>query len=118
MRVPPQYHVIIDDDFTTIPYRERGEVPPNWEELSSLSTESTTDESVDLALKWMSGQEMDVNEDGHLVPIPQDRISNPFSIVPDQHGTVANILCTEINNDIGASLSTASEGECERPPLV
>jgi hypothetical protein len=48
---------------------EQGEVPPNWEELSCLSTESTKDESVDLALKWMSGQEINVDKDGHFVLI-------------------------------------------------
>jgi hypothetical protein len=96
---------------------EQGEVPPNWEELSCLSTKSTTDESVDLALEWMSGQEIDVDKDGNLVPI-QDPISNPFSIVPDQHGTVTNNLHAEINNGIGATLGTASEGESKCPPLV
>jgi hypothetical protein len=116
-RVSPQYHVIFDDNFTTVPYMEQDEVPPNWEELSHLSTESATDKSVDLALKWMSGQEIDINKDGHLVLI-QDRISNPFSIVPDQHGTVTNNLSAEISNDIGATLGTASKGEFECPPLV
>ncbi len=96
---------------------EQGDVPPNWEELSCLSTKSVMDESVDLALEWMLGQEIDVNEDGHLVPI-QDRISKPFSIKPDQHGTVGNNLIVEINNDIGATLGTASKGECKHPPLV
>jgi hypothetical protein len=38
--------------------------------------------------------------------------------VPDWHSTVVNNLRTEINNDIGATLGTASEGECECPPLV
>jgi hypothetical protein len=65
----------------------------------------------------MLRQEIGVNEDGHLIPI-QDWIFNPFSIVPDQHGTVANYLCAEINKDIGATLGTASEGEWECPPLV
>ncbi len=116
-RVSPQYHVIFDDDFTTVPYMEQGKNPPNWEELSCLSTKSATDESMDLALEWMSGQEINVNKDGHLVPI-QDWISHPFSIVPDQHGTVVKHLHAEINKDIGATLGTASEGECERPPLV
>jgi hypothetical protein len=67
------------------------------------------DESVDWALEWMLGHEIDVNKDGHLVPI-QDRISNPFSIVPDQYDTVANNLHTEINKDIGATIGTASKG--------
>jgi hypothetical protein len=116
-RVSPQYHAIFDDDFTTVSYMERGEVPPNWEELSPLSTKSAMDESMDLALKWMSGQEINVNKDRHLVPI-QDRISNPFSIVPYQHGAVVNNLRAEINNDMGAILGIASKGECKHPPLV
>ena len=65
----------------------------------------------------MPGQEINVNKDGHLVPI-QDWISNPFSIVPDQQGTVANNLHAEINTDIGPTLSTVSKGECELPPPV
>ncbi len=116
-RVSPQYHAIFDDDFTTVSYMEQGKVPPYWEELSCLSTKSATDESVDLALKWMPGQEIDVDKDGHLVLI-QDRISNPFSIMPDQHSTVANNLCADINRDIGATLGAASEGECKCPLLV
>jgi hypothetical protein len=114
--VSPQYHIFFDDDFTIVPYMEQGEVPPNWEELSCLSTKSAADESVHSALEWMSGQEINVDKDGCLVPI-QDWIPNPFSIVPDQHGTVVNNLHAEINNDIGATLSTASEGECKCPPL-
>jgi hypothetical protein len=47
VRVFPQHYAIFDDDFTTVSYMEQGEVPPNWEELSHLSTKSATDESVD-----------------------------------------------------------------------
>ena len=32
-RVSPQYHVFFDDDFTTVPYMDQGEVSPNWEEF-------------------------------------------------------------------------------------
>ncbi len=32
-RVSPQYHIIFDDDFTTVPYMDQGEVSPNWEEF-------------------------------------------------------------------------------------
>ncbi len=54
---------------------EQSEVPSNWEELSCLSTESAMDKSVDLDLKQMLGQEINVNKDGHLVPV-QNWISN------------------------------------------
>ncbi len=61
-RVSPQYHVFSDDDVSTVPFMECGEVPPNWDHLCQLCEESVTNESVDLALKWMSGQQMDVDD--------------------------------------------------------
>jgi hypothetical protein len=116
-RVSPQYHVIFDDDFSTVPYMERGEVPPNWDDLCRLSAESATDESIDLALEWMSGQQMDVDEDGHLVPL-QDRISNPFDIVPDQHGARVSDTPLVNSNDVSATHGAASEGECRHSSLL
>jgi len=96
---------------------ERGEVPPNWDDLCRLSAESAMDKSVDLALEWMSGQQMDVNEDGDLIPI-QDKISNPFGIVSDQYDTEADKLCVDFSNDICTTLGTASEGERDHSSLV
>jgi hypothetical protein len=32
-RVSPQYHIIFDDTFLTIPYMDAGTVPPHWEDL-------------------------------------------------------------------------------------
>jgi len=96
---------------------ERGGVPPNWDDLCRLSAESATDESVDLALKWMSEQQMDVNEDGDLIPI-QDKISNPFGIVSDQYDTEADKLRVDFSNDISTTLGTASEGERDHSLLI
>ncbi len=31
--VSPQYHVVFDDDFTTVPYMEAGAIPPHWSDL-------------------------------------------------------------------------------------
>lgn len=55
-RVSPQYHVVFDSDFTTVPFMDRGEAPPNWSELCQYSTESYVDESVQLAEEWLSSQ--------------------------------------------------------------
>ncbi len=116
-RVSPQYHVIFDEDFSTVPYMVRGEVPPNWDDLCRLSAESATDESVDFVLEWMSGQQMDVNEDGDLIPI-QDKISNLFGIVFGQYDTEADKLRVDFSNDISTTLSTASEGERDHSSLI
>jgi hypothetical protein len=67
--VSPQYHVVFNNDFTTVPYMKQGEVPPNWEDLYCLSKESATDESFNLAFEWILEQEIDVDREGHLVPI-------------------------------------------------
>ena len=117
VQVSPQYHVIFNDDFSTVPYMERGDVPPNWEDLCHLLAESATDVSVNLALKWMSGQQMDVNEDGDLISI-QDKISNPFGIVSDQYDTKADKLHVDFLNNIHTTLGAASKGERNHSSLV
>ena len=42
--VSPQFHVVFDDEFPTVDYMERGEVPPHWPELFIQSCELLTDE--------------------------------------------------------------------------
>ena len=37
--VSPQFHVVYDDDFTTVPYLRTGQVPPHWAKLVSQSAE-------------------------------------------------------------------------------
>ncbi len=91
---------------------KRDEVPPIWEDLYHLLKESATDESFDLALEWISGQEIDVDREGHLVQT-QEQISNPFNIVPDQRNPAPDCICENFNPDIGTNLAVASEGECD-----
>ncbi|EJK47458.1 hypothetical protein THAOC_33815, partial [Thalassiosira oceanica] len=52
----PALHVILDSDFTTVPFMDRGETPPNWSELCQYSSESYVDESIQLAEEWLSSQ--------------------------------------------------------------
>ena len=37
--VSPQFHVVYDDDFTTVPYLRTGEVPSHWEKLVQQSAQ-------------------------------------------------------------------------------
>ena len=46
--VSPQYHVVFDDDFTTVPHLRKGTVPENWAKLVANSRERSTDEFLDL----------------------------------------------------------------------
>ncbi len=36
--VSPQFHVVYDDDFTTVPYLRTTTVPPHWAELVRTSS--------------------------------------------------------------------------------
>ena len=74
-RVSPQYHVVFDDDFMTVPCMEAGTLPPNWEDLVEHSCETATDEDIKLADSWLSAV-ADVGAD-------KDQLSDPFAIVTD-----------------------------------
>ena len=58
--VSPQYHVVFDDDFSTVPYLDSSEEPPNWCQLVSDSSEHVTDEQYNVATTWYSGQDADL----------------------------------------------------------
>eukprot|EP00957_Ditylum_brightwellii_P081724 6217207-Ditylum_brightwellii.AAC.1 len=47
--VSQQYHVVFDDDFSTVPYPQSSEPPPNWIELVQNHTECVTEESFNMA---------------------------------------------------------------------
>ena len=51
--VSPQYHVVFDDDFTTVPHLQKGTVPSNWEKLVLGSRERLTDEFINLTKTWL-----------------------------------------------------------------
>ena len=94
-RVSPQFHCVFDDDFTTVGYMERGEVPPNWEDLCRNSYESAEDESFDKAVEYLSQQTTGIDSrslGGSSVQVPVtesvSHLNDPFAVAPDQlHST-------------------------------
>ena len=74
-RVSPQYHVVFDDYFTTVPYMEAGTLPPNLEDLVEHSCETATAEDIELAGSWISAV-ADVGAD-------KNQLYDPFEIVTD-----------------------------------
>ena len=36
--ISPQFHVVFDDDFTTVPYLRTSQIPPFWAELVRASS--------------------------------------------------------------------------------
>ena len=53
----PQYHLVFDDDFTTVEYIESGNEPPNWCKLVQDSSERVTDEQYNIARTWYTGED-------------------------------------------------------------
>ena len=91
-RVSPQYHIVFDDDFSTVPYMEASTLPHNWEDLVKYSSEMATTTDIDLADTWLIGQS---------AAGATDQISDPFVIVTNH----AKRPRTDIP---GSQLSTSS----------
>lgn len=41
--VSPHFHVVFDDEVSTVPYLSSEATPPNWEKLVEHSSEHSTD---------------------------------------------------------------------------
>ena len=49
LHMSPQFHVVFDNDFTTVPYMANGTIPPHWKELVEHSRTLATEEDLNLA---------------------------------------------------------------------
>eukprot|EP00957_Ditylum_brightwellii_P027551 2082448-Ditylum_brightwellii.AAC.1 len=71
-RASLQFHVVFDDDFSTVTYIEAGTIPPDWKELVKYSSERATPEDVALADTWLNSSSQNVDA--------KDCLNNPFAI--------------------------------------
>ena len=89
--VSPQFHVVFDDDFTTVPHLRKGTVPPNWIKLIIGSQEKSTDEVFDLTKTWFqptndeSADEIfssrpTVNQGADQISSPVTQVSNGYNL--------------------------------------
>jgi hypothetical protein len=69
LRVSPQFHIVFDDEFSTVPFMNNGEVPPHWSDLVKCSIELATDEEFNLATSWandyINDNPVSVDEEGN-----------------------------------------------------
>ncbi len=71
--VSPQYHVVYDDNFTTVDSLKLGTVPTNWPDLYSTSRDLVTEKSFMLAPEWTADHSTQGTIhwlDAHLEPAP------------------------------------------------
>jgi len=79
--VSPQFHVVFDDTFSTVPFMDQSQVPSNWSDLVENSRELVTDEQYELANTWLT----DTLEQ-NTATVQQEQPSNAISkIVPSTH---------------------------------
>ncbi|MEY3108605.1 MAG: hypothetical protein RL730_956, partial [Actinomycetota bacterium] len=67
--VSPQFHVVFDDNFSTVPHMRQGTIPSNWEQLVRNSTEMASDRDYDLTRTWFDGN-FDPSADEDSSPTP------------------------------------------------
>ena len=107
--VSPQFHVVFDDHFTTVPFMEKNEVPPHWSKLVENSREKVTEEHYELAKTWLFPDP----EPGDIsMPERNQTVSNNenFSDRMTDHNLSQNSPSTEIQPPIqvGFSISDAT----------
>ena len=103
MYVSPQYYMVFDYPFSTVPSLYARDILPKREALVDNITESVTDEAFDLASTWLSGSNVphqggtpneEVLDVSQSDPIASDRIS--FADHIDQFATSSNaVLASE-----------------------
>ena len=54
VQVSPQFHVVFDDEISTVPLMREGKIPPNWIDLVHHSSQSGAQENIDLMDTWFT----------------------------------------------------------------
>ena len=85
LHVSPQYHVVFDDQFTTVSYMKNGEIPPHWEDLVMLHSESVTNEKIHLANTWADTLSPEMTKDTPLTDDVNLQLSRSYN---PSHGSL------------------------------
>ena len=52
--VSPQFHVVFDDEVSTVPFMREGTITPNWEYLVQCRSQSGAPDNIDLKETWLN----------------------------------------------------------------
>ncbi len=98
----PQYHIVFDDTFSTIPYMDADTVPPHWEDLLKHSSKKATDEEFSLAEDWMDLIKKMPGDQSNVMA--GSCITDPFAVV------------TKDSNISPANAARAAQASQDQPP--
>ncbi|KAL7461231.1 hypothetical protein ACHAXS_001651, partial [Conticribra weissflogii] len=93
--ISPQFHVVFNDTFSTVPHMREETVPPHWAELIWNSAELATDENFDLAQTWFQT----VDDPTEAAPLDANIITQDDDEHPPNEG-VDEETNTASGNDI------------------
>ena len=71
----PQFHLLFDDNFETVPHLCAGTVPENWAYLVTNSRDKSTEGFYDTTKTWFDG-EVDITADSPATSIPSDAMQH------------------------------------------
>ena len=74
--VSPQFHLVFDENFETVPHLRAGTVPENWANLVNNSRQKSTEGFYDITKTWFDG-EVDITADSPATPIPSAAMQQP-----------------------------------------
>ena len=117
--VSPQYHLVFDDDFTTVPYlsnnTENPDVPSHWQGLCESSTKCSTTESYDLNETWF---QKELETQAVQASAPDSRgTSKPNKVVAENVSTDTTMESTpSLSNPVTNSEGDVSENQTESSP--
>ena len=61
LHISLEFHVIFDDDFTTIPYLSSSDIPPTWSQLYKDSGELATEAQFELTTGWAANANLEAS---------------------------------------------------------
>lgn len=114
-----QFHVVFDDNFTTVPYMRNGTIPPHWALLVKVSSQLSTDEDFSIAETWFEkeNQEIDKMEDQDIAgepPISKEKLQPKMSVAASGGGVNVG---SEDNGGDPCAIAT-SEGDLRMPEFT
>ena len=108
--VSPQFHVVFDDEFTTVPYlTSSATVPPNWPALNEHSTEQATNEEKALTNEWLHPP----LEDDNSTANPNDMV--PSTNAVSRENSTTNELAPDAPRP---AIMAAPGGAASEPPAT
>jgi len=108
--ISPQYHVVFDDDFSTVPHLRAGTVPENWKQLVDNSREKSIEGFYDLTKTWFEG-ETDLTADSPTQPLMQS--SDPHDVATREENATADTSL----EDTATPVATREEDAAATNPI-